>query len=705
MKNRAVVPGNFPKSKEKSFYRKSISKLLAVFIVAGLFFTACEDDPAGVDDPDPAPEVEASFTIEPESPNAGDEVTLDATGSTVTNNGDIEYSWTLTTPEGSEAELESETSEITGFTADVAGEFDISLLVSVNGVSDAASEAIDVTAEEEISSDISSERTLSSGVTYFVTDEIEITAELTIEPGTEIYFEAGAGLEIPEMQGAIIADGTEAEPILFSATNEQPGWWNGIYLEQTSNINNVLNYVIVEYGGGEEFRNSGSGNVIVGRQHRDDSSVEITNSIIRYSDSNGIWVHSNGDLPNFNHNTFAGNGDAQVNIASNRVHRLESNNIFDDGSEDDRVYVRSGYDIEDEDVTWKALDVPYLVGPDAIEVLGVNMTIDPGSILEFESGGELRLADNGGLIADGNDNEPILFTGTHEQAGWWNGIYFEEPNPAGNRLNHVTVEYGGGTEYRNSGSGNIVIGRQFREDASVEITNSTIRYSDSNGIWVRSNGELPGFENNSIENNDDAPVSIASNRVHNLDAGSTYSGDSDTYVYVRGGSDIEDEDVTWEALNVPYRVNSSTIEVLGVGLTIEPGTTLEFESGGQLRLDEHGGLIADGTDNEPIIFTATNEQAGWWDGIYLEESSFAGNVLNYVTVEYAGGTEYNNSGSGNVVVGRLFRDDSNIDITNSTLRNSDSYGLWVHDNGNVNEDACEVNTFESNSGEDCVVND
>ena len=150
MNTRIDNPGNLEKSNRTSFLRKSLSRLLTVFVFMGLLFVSCDDDPTGTDGPDPEPEVEASFTADPENPSIGDEVTLNASGSSVTYNGDIEYSWTLNTPEGSEAELESETSEITSFPADVAGEFNVNLVVTANGASDGAAESLDVTAEEEI---------------------------------------------------------------------------------------------------------------------------------------------------------------------------------------------------------------------------------------------------------------------------------------------------------------------------------------------------------------------------------------------------------------------------------------------------------------------------------------------------------------------------------------------------------------------------
>jgi len=533
MNTRIDNPGNLENSNRTSFLRKSLSRLLTVFVFIGLLFVSCDDDPIGTDDPDPEPEVEASFTADPENPSIGDEVTLNASGSSVTNNGDIEYSWTLNTPEGSEAELESETSEVTSFPADVAGEFNVNLVVTANGASDGAAESINVTAEEEISSDISDDRTLSSDVTYFVTDEIEITAELTIEPGTEIYFEPGTGFELPEMSGAIIADGTEEEPILFSGTSEQSGWWNGIYLRESGNALNQLNWVTVEYGGGEEFFQSGSGNVIVGRSD-ETSSIEITNSTLRHSESYGVWVNSDSNLPGFEGNTITENDGAPVNMPANSIHQLDATSNFT-GNDDDYIFVRSGNDIDAVDVAWENLNVDYRIsGDDSIVITdGGLLTIEPGATLKFESSAYIDLDEQGGLVADGTQEEQIVFTGTTEQAGWWNGIYVRESTNPQNQLNWVTVEYGGGEEFFRSGSGNVIVARS--ENASINISNSTIRQSDNYGVWVNSDGDLPVFEGNTVTENEGAPVSMPASKIHQLDATSSFMGNDDDYIFVRSG--------------------------------------------------------------------------------------------------------------------------------------------------------------------------
>jgi len=702
------------KSSENSIGFRKVTNLTVLIVSLGLLFAACDEDPAGPDedpgdDPDPV-EVEAAFTMEPEEPIVGDEVELNAGETSVTNSSDVSYSWALTTPSGSNAELESGTSVTTSFVPDVAGDYSVELTVEANGETDSASGSVEALAVEEISSDINSDRTLTSDVSYIVTSSIDIEAELTIEPGTIIEFEQGTGFTLTSVSGVLIADGTEDEPILFTATEEQPGWWDGIYLEESDNLNNQLNWVTVEYGGGNEFRRSGAGNLIIGRGLRDDSSIEVTNSTFRNSASHGIRVRSNGDLPGFANNTLTNNEGSPVSLSANHTHRLDAASSYT-GNDSEYVYVRSGssHTIEDDDVTWENLDVDYRVrGDDNLEITdGVTLTIDPGATLEFESNGRVRLTDNGGLIADGTEDEPILFTATDEQPGWWDGIYLEESSNLDNQLNWVTVEYAGGNEFRRSGAGNLIIGRGLRDDSSIEVTNSTFQNSASYGIWVRSNGDLPGFANNTLTNNQDAPVNLSASHTHRLDAASSFVGNDSEYVYVRSGSShtIEDENVTWENLDEDYRISGDNLEITdGVTLTIDSGATLEFESNGRVRLTDNGGLIAEGTEDEPILFTATSEQSGWWDGIYLEESSNLDNQLDWVTVEYAGGNEFNRSGAGNVIVGRGLRDDSSIDITNSTLSDSDSHGLWVRSNGTVNDDACDVNTFENNSDADCVIN-
>jgi len=88
--------------------------------------------------------------------------------------------------------------------------------------------------------------------------------------------------------------------------------------------------------------------------------------------------------------------------------------------------------------------------------------------------------------------------------------------------------------------------------------------------------------------------------------------------------------MTLHARGVPYHVviqPNAVLDVAGTAvpiLTIEPGVTIEFDAGAEMRIDPasstqaaRGGLVAIGTAAEPIAFTSANHVAGAWLGIYL----------------------------------------------------------------------------------------
>lgn len=114
-------------------------RLLFTFLSFGVIITAC--DGLDLDDKDDI-EISVEFEYQPENPVAGDEVTLDGTGTEITGNGDSEWTWTLASPEGSEAELENPSAETTSFLTDVDGSYDVTLNVTANGVEESASESI-----------------------------------------------------------------------------------------------------------------------------------------------------------------------------------------------------------------------------------------------------------------------------------------------------------------------------------------------------------------------------------------------------------------------------------------------------------------------------------------------------------------------------------------------------------------------------------
>ncbi len=122
---------------------------------------------------------------------------------------------------------------------------------------------------------------------------------LTIEPGTEVKFEHYRGYKEPWKKGNLMVDGgtikavgNEGSMIWFTSDAEDPinGDWNSITVRNSNST--VFKYVIVEFA-------------VLGI-NQVDSSVEVSHSIIRWINSEGLYAERS--KPRFRSNILYGNG-------------------------------------------------------------------------------------------------------------------------------------------------------------------------------------------------------------------------------------------------------------------------------------------------------------------------------------------------------------------------------------------------------------
>ncbi len=497
-------------------------------------------------------------------------------------------------------------------------------------------------------------------------------ARLTINPGVRLEFAAGTQLEV-NTGASLYAVGTVAEPIVITAREATPGYWEGIEFRWSNSINNQLDYVTVEYGVININTSSTSGNP---------TRLSVKNSTSRQASNLGVYlVDSSVSLDAFENNTLTLN-DRPISLPDEMVGKLGNDSQYN-GNTDDRIHVFSeGVETAQ---TWGKLDIPYYMRSSLTYGIDAALTLEAGVSLTFNAGAELSISSSGSLKAVGSEAEPILFTGREASPGYWEGIVFRWSNSINNQLDYVTVEYGVINIDTSSTSGS---------PTRLSIKNTTSRQASNLGVYLAdSSVNLGAFENNILTLND-RPISLPDEIVEKLGNDSQYNGNTDDRIHVFR-EDVKTAQ-TWKKLDIPYYMRSSLTYGIDAALTLEAGVSLTFNAGAGLSVSSSGSLKAIGTEAEPILFTGLEASPGYWEGIVFRWSNSINNQLDYVTVEYAGAGNVSNSG--NIDSSCTSGSPTRFSVTNSTIENSASWGVYKA--GTV-EDGCNItlsnNTYNNNT--------
>ncbi|WP_457634198.1 hypothetical protein, partial [Oceanithermus desulfurans] len=120
-----------------------------------------------------------------------------------------------------------------------------------------------------------------------------------------------AGLEAYGDAAAIKAIGTPSAYITFTGKQPIKGYWAGLHFDDSDSTDNVLRYVIVEYGGGEDgfLGADAMGNIVVSSAgNASHQRITIEDSTVRYSLHWGISV-AQETADTINNVTYDGNND------------------------------------------------------------------------------------------------------------------------------------------------------------------------------------------------------------------------------------------------------------------------------------------------------------------------------------------------------------------------------------------------------------
>ncbi len=135
--------------------------------------------------------------------------------------------------------------------------------------------------------------------------EIAAGATLIMDAGSEIFVTSS---------GALRTVGTAAQPVVLTAKEPIPGYWDGIRLFYSPTVNNSLTHTVVEYGGGGTADPATTGNIRMSCFDTSPSRLTLTNTSLDFSLGWGLYMDPNGCIATEGAGvTYSGNGLGDIN--------------------------------------------------------------------------------------------------------------------------------------------------------------------------------------------------------------------------------------------------------------------------------------------------------------------------------------------------------------------------------------------------------
>ena len=462
---------------------------------------------------------------------------------------------------------------------------------------------------------------INLGIPYFVdTGQVRIDNGLTLTIAAEdtVYFGADAGITVGQTSsGTLIADGTDGRIVLSS--NNPTSYWSGIRFMSHAQESSTLKFCTIAYGGSPRYK----ANV-----HLTDCRVVISDCLITNSNQDGIYFEGRSYALDFARNTITANKDYPVTIDCDYVGMLSPNNDYTANGKDG---FRVGGSAITTSATWANPGVPLIIGTVITVNSGVQLTLSPSIVLNFDRDMGILVSADAALIADGSAGR-ITFT-NNVAGSFWQGLVFLPGASPSSTLKSCHIRRGGAK----SPGGTNRPGSVHVDSCAITITNCLIDSSNYNGVYFTGTGRANQFHGNTITGCVSYPVRINGGQADCLTTENDYTGNSGgDRDFIQIATQPVTNNVTWPRLPVPYYIDS--LPSIAATLTLSPGISVQINKRGQIRFESSGTLIANGTPTDSITFTSRNPgtSSDNWGCIKLQGTGGTASSLQYCILERGG---------------------------------------------------------------------
>lgn len=454
-----------------------------LILLMGLFLaTACKEKSQEIT---PSGAVTAKAGTD-QTVQVGQLVTLDGSGSTDSESKPLTYQWAvLRKPAKSSVTLSEAASFKPTFKPDEVGEYELELTVtSPNGkATDKVLVTANVAEPLAISANITVKTTLVDRIAhpdlpdYIVTKNIDVSHELTINPGVVIAFERDVRMNVNDKGGLLIARGEAANKIKFVGVQRTKAYWVGIAHYSGSNAN-ILEHVEVSHAGSRPIYSTTKSALYFSGGSK--AQMAIKNTAFTDNDGYGIYVYEGGILREFTENAFRNNTEAGILLDGANVEKLDYLSTFKGNNGRNVVEVTPSNLKNGDEITWSGFadKAPYRINGE----LHVNTgwKLKPGVTMEMNRDAVIRINTGGYLSAIGTTKDKVIFNSTDGSPAYWRGIICYSADPK------TVLE---NTEVRNAGGNIIVSGKKaniaiWGTKATMNIKNTKISGSGGYGVMV-----------------------------------------------------------------------------------------------------------------------------------------------------------------------------------------------------------------------------